>query len=58
MVTYLDKNNYETGLVISELNEIAETYAGEHFAPYTPLRLRVKNRVEKILQRKAIGSKW
>jgi len=58
MVRFLDNNDYETGLVVSDLDVIADAYATEHFTPYTPFRLRVRNRVEKILQSKAISSKW
>lgn len=58
MVRYLHKNNYETGLEIHELDEIANIFSPEQNSPYTPIRLRFRNRVEKILQSRAIGSKW
>ena len=58
LVRFLHKNNYDTGLEISELDIIAEGYVDKHFTPHTPYRLRVKNRVEKILENRAIRSKW
>ena len=58
MVKYLHKNNYETGLEIWELNAIANSYAEEQIVPFTPMRLRVRNKLQEIINKSPMGSKW
>lgn len=58
MVRFLHKNNYETGLDIWELDAIANVYAAEQIIPYTPIRLRVRNKLEEIFSKSPVSSKW
>jgi hypothetical protein len=58
MVRYLHKNNYETGLDIWELDSIANVYATEQIVPHTPIRLRVRNKLEEIFSKSPVSSKW
>jgi hydroxymethylglutaryl-CoA lyase len=58
MVRFLHKNDYETGLDIWELDAIANVYASEQIIPHTPIRLRVKNKLEEIFNNSPMSSKW
>ena len=58
MVRFLHKNEYETGLDIFELNQIAQIYSPKQVEPRTPIRLRVKNRLEELFSKNPVSSKW
>ena len=58
LVRFLHKNDYDTGLDISELDIIAQTYSPEQIIPYTPVKLRVKNKIDELFNNTPLGSKW
>ena len=56
LVRYLDGKNYDSGLDIWELDNIAEQY-NDNIIPQTPMRLRVKNKLEELFLT-PLSSKW
>lgn len=56
LVRFLDRKNYDTGLDIWKLDDIAGDYS-DNIIPQTPMRLRVRNKIEEIFST-PISSKW
>tara|TARA_R110002012_G_scaffold41648_4_gene113859 strand:- start:8441 stop:9355 length:915 start_codon:yes stop_codon:yes gene_type:complete len=57
LVRFLHKRNYDTGLDIWLLDDIAQSYTDD-IIPHTPISLRVKNKLGKIFDMTPMSSKW
>ena len=56
LIRFLHRKNYDTGLDVWKLDDIAEQYT-DNITPHTPIRLRVKNKLEELFNT-PLSSKW